>query len=716
MGEVTDYANVPVASKFTFDFMSIGKIDANELKTAFSIQKSGGAENALTADTAETIYNNGDYYIYSVSLNVPMLDYSSNYSIKFNQNITDEYGNGFYDTSFDFVTEGSSFDYENGTVTANKNVKLLFGETTYSSEILNSLAIDIVDMTASSTPVTGVSGIVFELMGTNPFEAKKSEGSFVKVTDADAQRVNKNIEINAGIGNMPILAAVLPMTDAVLNAGENDVISVTEADLESNAKMFAETISNASGVASIVWTVPNTTSSGDYVLYVKRNNGYADVYYSFYYKNPSEQDSAIDTLSDANTTKAQFETALTSNKKLLGLDLTEYNALPQGKDNVISALYENRSNITGEAVLKEMFDKEVLTQQINNITDDTVLKTTLLANKAEYGIESSEIYTKVYGSKLATYGISENLVFDELATYNITKAEDMLRFFELAILKTALTNLANYRNSYDIVSSVSGTLGIDFISYNNLGSNKDAALSKFVTAMATVTELSGVKGAFDTSVSITTPGTTTITPSPGGGGGGGGEPWKPDKNLTVANMNEDKMEEVPQVENKPILNDVTASHWAYSFIDRLSCSGFVNGYTDGNFNPDNYITRGEFITVVTRAFGIDNSEAICSFMDVDKESWYYPYIASAYQKGIVSGINYDFFAPERNISRQDAAVIIVNLYKYLGADIDASNLNFTDNKTILDYARNSVGYLTEKGVINGSAARYLLPTVQPYQK
>jgi hypothetical protein len=47
--------------------------------------------------------------------------------------------------------------------------------------------------------------------------------------------------------------------------------------------------------------------------------------------------------------------------------------------------------------------------------------------------------------------------------------------------------------------------------------------------------------------------------------------------------------------------DVSASHWAARYIDMASSRGWVQGYGDGTFRPDNAITRAEVVTLVNRA-------------------------------------------------------------------------------------------------------------------
>lgn len=55
-----------------------------------------------------------------------------------------------------------------------------------------------------------------------------------------------------------------------------------------------------------------------------------------------------------------------------------------------------------------------------------------------------------------------------------------------------------------------------------------------------------------------------------------------------------------------------------------------------------------------------------SFLDVDKDSYYMPYIQWAYEKKIINGIGNGLFAPEQPVSREQMAVIMDNYAEILG--------------------------------------------------
>lgn len=55
----------------------------------------------------------------------------------------------------------------------------------------------------------------------------------------------------------------------------------------------------------------------------------------------------------------------------------------------------------------------------------------------------------------------------------------------------------------------------------------------------------------------------------------------------------------PEIKNE-YFKDVPKKHWACRFINALYENHYIKGYENGLFNPDGYITRAEFITIVDR--------------------------------------------------------------------------------------------------------------------
>lgn len=197
------------------------------------------------------------------------------------------------------------------------------------------------------------------------------------------------------------------------------------------------------------------------------------------------------------------------------------------------------------------------------------------------------------------------------------------------------------------------------------------------------------------SIIVTPP--PVILPSGNGGGGGGGA--APTVTSGEASVSNDYIEG-----QKYVYSDLKGSEWALDAISYLAKEGIISGYENGQFKPLNSVTRAEFTKMIVETFykysKVDNSDM---FNDVSKDMWYADYINTAYSKGIIKGIENNNFGPDNNITRQDMAVIILNVAKEFNIiSLDNTvNSAFSDDSFISDYAKEAVYILKNAGVING---------------
>ncbi|MCL2739990.1 MAG: S-layer homology domain-containing protein [Oscillospiraceae bacterium] len=108
-------------------------------------------------------------------------------------------------------------------------------------------------------------------------------------------------------------------------------------------------------------------------------------------------------------------------------------------------------------------------------------------------------------------------------------------------------------------------------------------------------------------------------------------------------------------------------HWAFEEILALSGAGIVDGYPDGNFYPQNTITRAEFVKLIYGLVSdrIPMTNEFSDFTDVSTDYWFAPYVFWGVKNGIVNGFPSGdgkfYFSPYENITRQDMSVIIHRL-------------------------------------------------------
>lgn len=173
----------------------------------------------------------------------------------------------------------------------------------------------------------------------------------------------------------------------------------------------------------------------------------------------------------------------------------------------------------------------------------------------------------------------------------------------------------------------------------------------------------------------------------------------------------------PDAENKSeakteAFSDLAHAEWAKESIEALVSKGVISGYGDGTFKPNANVTREEFVKMVVIAFDIPYEGKECAFLDVFENDWFRPYVGAAREYGIVNGIADDIFGIRKEITRQDAAVILKRTADYVSLNINTIRTyeGFLDNSNISDYAKEAVRALYCGGIINGRGNGLFVPT------
>ena len=102
--------------------------------------------------------------------------------------------------------------------------------------------------------------------------------------------------------------------------------------------------------------------------------------------------------------------------------------------------------------------------------------------------------------------------------------------------------------------------------------------------------------------------------------------------------------------------DVALADWFNNAIATLSNGGIISGYPDGTFDPNGYITRAEFAVIAARFFDMDyQGEDL--FPDIDGH-WAQDYINQAAEDGFIEGYPDGTFGPDKYITRAEAVTLV----------------------------------------------------------
>ena len=150
--------------------------------------------------------------------------------------------------------------------------------------------------------------------------------------------------------------------------------------------------------------------------------------------------------------------------------------------------------------------------------------------------------------------------------------------------------------------------------------------------------------------------------------------------------------------------DMGSHGWAAASVDFLYEGGVTTGTSATTYGPALNITRGDFILMLYRAFGLTAS-ASDGFKDVPANSYYAQAIAVAKALGIAQGGSDGAFRPADPLTREDAMVFLYRTLSRTGktlAEAPAAYLNrFSDGSATSSYAQGSVAALVQAGVIQG---------------
>ncbi|MBD1896885.1 S-layer homology domain-containing protein [Coleofasciculus sp. FACHB-129] len=146
--------------------------------------------------------------------------------------------------------------------------------------------------------------------------------------------------------------------------------------------------------------------------------------------------------------------------------------------------------------------------------------------------------------------------------------------------------------------------------------------------------------------------------------------------------------------------DVQGS-WAQTFIEALAEREVIVGFPDGSFRPDEPVTRAQFAAMIRKAFQRPATRQAIDFVDVPANYWGYTAIQEAYRTGFLEGYPNQVFQPNQNIPRVQVLVSLVSGLNLNPTADTASILNglFQDAGSIPAYARTSVAAAAQNQLV-----------------
>lgn len=151
-------------------------------------------------------------------------------------------------------------------------------------------------------------------------------------------------------------------------------------------------------------------------------------------------------------------------------------------------------------------------------------------------------------------------------------------------------------------------------------------------------------------------------------------------------------------------------HWAKDDVEYMANLGFINGKSEGVFDPDAYITRAEFATLLIRTMGLSETPYENSFFDVTTEDWFAKSVQTAKNKGYISGSN-GLFRPNDLILREEMTKMLACAYSEKSGKAVKSGkaIYYNDVYDIGAWAYDYIAFACEEGLVNGMTENIFAP-------
>jgi len=462
---------------------------------------------------------------------------------------------------------------------------------------------------------------------------------------------------------------------------------------------------------------------GDYTVYVNEVNADSKKFESFSIKSQAEYEAVIDLFNAEGITAEDYtNTLIPQNSETLGIDMNYYNAETAMGINTEFIKYK------GDFTLGN-FNQRFNLATINYIIskDDVAASEQAIGyydNELKVLAESpaKEIMAGIKGiSDIQGIGDAEGILENELklkmykaiAQKNSTDFDTLRKNFEIEGLKVVVENLESA--DLDLYIEANNDF-LGFAEYSTLTTKKKGYVIDQIKKNKNLTDLASYQSYYNEIYDdeISEGGNTNVPVSPpinppiisGGGGGGGGGGGSDRITPPVKEKEEEKTVVIPAY-----FTDLGSVPWAENAIKSLYDKNIISGKTATTFCPNDNITRAEFVKLVVGVLDCYDRTATVKFSDVSEKDWYYPYVASAVLKSIISGRADNTFGGNDKITREDMMVIlyrgIISTYAMV-VKTDITN-QIADFDEISDYAKNSVLMLSNLGIVSGKGNNIFAP-------
>lgn len=162
--------------------------------------------------------------------------------------------------------------------------------------------------------------------------------------------------------------------------------------------------------------------------------------------------------------------------------------------------------------------------------------------------------------------------------------------------------------------------------------------------------------------------------------------------------------ELPLVQLKPSFTDVDPGHWAWPLLADLAQRDLVQGFPDGSFRPGAPATRAEFAAQLAQLFDLpptpNQLTKSAVYPDVATDHWAYDSVQKSVQMGFLTGYPEGVFLPNQTVTRIHIIVALANgLMLKTSAGAPSVLALYSDRSEVPPWATRQLVAATEAGLV-----------------
>lgn len=468
------------------------------------------------------------------------------------------------------------------------------------------------------------------------------------------------------------------------------VVLKKEADFDyadpSAAFYLDETLVNKDGVAAFLFRMDEP---GEYKLRLKGADIGSEGELSFILLSKTDFDNLIGQVVGSSTTVREAAELIHNNAENLNLDTIYFSSC---EEKTVSYLKAHSSEIDLNN-FSTYFDFGVLTGYLANSSDIQAI-TKMFSYYADGMFYENGEPMDFYELYISLGRSAQEAVIKQLKKQSYSELNSLWESFREAIILGAVEACTKAELS-DIFKNYKSLIQLE--GFENLSDVERSEILGKIKSNSSLNSIAAVETYYQ---SLRNPEPTpSRRPSvTGGSGTGSGGPVK----VTPDLIQPDKAEQ--NLENTAFV-DLDSVPWAVEAINYMRTHEIVSGKGNNRFEPEAPIKREEFAKILTLAFSLNDDRAECSFEDVPRDSWYYPYVANAKYSGVTVGVSDTLYGTGTNMTRED---VVTMLHRLLVAErlverVTDMSQTVSDIDEVSRYAKNSVTILYQNGVIQGSS-------------